>query len=141
MYIDKDFNISVLFSDMSTKETFIRITDPKWKPQSVYCSKLTGDLLVGMCIMNSESTTFTFSDTGKVTRYNINRELTQTMLKDHTGHPLFKHPTHLAENNNGGVVVNNFDRGAIMNSDSTTFTISYTGKVTRYNINGELTQC
>ena len=33
------------------------------------------------------------------------------MLKDHTGHPLFNHPTYLAENNDGDVVVNDSDSG------------------------------
>lgn len=128
VYIDKDFNIIVLSSDMSTKETFIRITEPKWKPQSVYCSKLNGDLLVGMCIMKSNLGPFIISDSGKVARYDINGELTQTMLKDHTGHPLFNHPTYLAENNNGDVIVNDSGRGAIVVTDrGGRYRFSYTG--------------
>ena len=50
------------------------------------------------------------------------------MLKDHTGHPLFNQPTYLAENNNGDVVVNDSNRGAIVVTDRRgRYRFSYTG--------------
>lgn len=68
---------------MSTTTTFIEKKDSStWKPQCVYWSSSTEELLVGM-----------YTDvkkTGKVTRYDQNGQLTQTIeLHGSTGLQLF----------------------------------------------------
>lgn len=48
IYIDKDRNINKLSTDMKTITKFIKRTNSRWKPQCVYLSPFTGNLLVGM---------------------------------------------------------------------------------------------
>eukprot|EP00105_Crassostrea_gigas_P041414 XP_019925562.1 PREDICTED: uncharacterized protein LOC109619606 [Crassostrea gigas] len=97
IYIDKDYNINKLSKDMKTTTTFIERTDYTWEPQCVYWSPSTGDLLVGMDREKPR--------TGKVTRYNQSRQLTQTIQNDYTGLRLYRLPSYITENNNGDVVV------------------------------------
>lgn len=104
IYIDMEFNINVLSTDMKTTKYFLKRTNSKWKPRCVYFSKSTGYLLVGM-----------FTDdmkTGKVTRFNGTGNLTQTIQRDNTNQELYKEPHYIAENNNGDVVVS--DRRAVV---------------------------
>eukprot|EP00105_Crassostrea_gigas_P033965 XP_019918113.1 PREDICTED: uncharacterized protein LOC109617067 [Crassostrea gigas] len=67
----------------------------------VYWSPSTGDLLVGM--YNNDAVT------GKVTRYNLSGQLTQTIQHDNTGRRLYSFPIYITENNNGDVVVSDYD--------------------------------
>ncbi|XP_052683225.1 uncharacterized protein LOC128163636 [Crassostrea angulata] len=101
IYIDRNYNINKLSKDMKTTTTFIETTDSPWKPQCVYWSPSTGDLLVGMC--------YRHTDTGKVTRYNQSGQLTQTIQNDNTGRELYSEPNYITENNNGDVVVSEYD--------------------------------
>lgn len=47
-YINTDFVITKLSSDLKTTSTFIKRTDFEWTPVFIYCSMITGDILVGM---------------------------------------------------------------------------------------------
>ena len=85
---------------MKTTTTFIERTDSTWEPRCVYWSPSTGDLLVGMYNIDTE--------TGKVTRYNQSGQLTQTIKHDNTGRGLYSGPIHITENNNGDVVVSDY---------------------------------
>ncbi|XP_065931668.1 uncharacterized protein [Magallana gigas] len=101
IYIDRNSNINKLSKDMKTTTTFIERTDSTWWPRCVYWSPSTGDLLVGM--YNDDTYT------GKVTRYNQSGQLTQTIQNDSTGMGLYSEPYYITENNNGDVVVSDFD--------------------------------
>ncbi|XP_052683304.1 uncharacterized protein LOC128163699 [Crassostrea angulata] len=100
IYIDSKDNINKLSKDMETTTTFIGKTDPTWRPRCVYWSPSTGDLLVGMCYIRT--------DTGKVTRYNQSGQLTQTIHHDNTGRRLYNQPNYITDNNNGDVVVSDY---------------------------------
>ncbi|XP_052680950.1 uncharacterized protein LOC128161660 [Crassostrea angulata] len=100
IFIDRKYNINKLSKDMKTTTTFIEKTDSTWRPQCVYWSPSTGDLLVGM--YNNDT------DTGKVTRYNQSGQLTQTIQNDNTGRGLYRRPCYITENNNGDVVVSDY---------------------------------
>nr|XP_034319872.1 uncharacterized protein LOC109620628 [Crassostrea gigas]XP_034319873.1 uncharacterized protein LOC109620628 [Crassostrea gigas]XP_034319874.1 uncharacterized protein LOC109620628 [Crassostrea gigas]XP_034319875.1 uncharacterized protein LOC109620628 [Crassostrea gigas]XP_034319876.1 uncharacterized protein LOC109620628 [Crassostrea gigas]XP_034319877.1 uncharacterized protein LOC109620628 [Crassostrea gigas]XP_034319878.1 uncharacterized protein LOC109620628 [Crassostrea gigas]XP_03431987 len=104
IYIDEDYNINKLSKDMKTTTTFIETTDYTWVPWCVYWSPSTGDLLV---VMYNNDT-----KTGKVTRYNQSGQLTQTIQNDITGLGLYNRPVYITENNNGDVVVSDFDIGS-----------------------------
>lgn len=77
IYIYKKFIINKLSKDMKTATAIIKSTD-KWKPQYVYCSPITGDLLVGMFIKRSK----------KITRFNKKGQPTQDIQHDNNGQEL-----------------------------------------------------
>uniref|UniRef100_K1QNS7 Tripartite motif-containing protein 2 n=1 Tax=Magallana gigas TaxID=29159 RepID=K1QNS7_MAGGI len=108
IYIDRNYNINKLSKDMKTTTTFIETTDSTWIPRCVYWSPSTGDLLVGMYNIDTK--------TGKVTRYNQSGQLTQTIQHDNTGMGLYGDPLYITENNNGDVVVSDYDNesGAVV---------------------------
>ncbi|XP_065929520.1 uncharacterized protein [Magallana gigas] len=101
IYIDRNYNIRKLSKDMKTTTTFIERTESTWEPRCVYWSRSTGDLLVGMRYIHT--------NTGKVTWYNQSGQLTQTILNDNTGRELYSGPNYITENNNGDVVVSDYD--------------------------------
>nr|XP_034309420.1 uncharacterized protein LOC105321388 [Crassostrea gigas] len=106
IYIDRNCNINKLSKDMKTTTTFIERTDSTWEPRCVYWSPSTGNLLVGMRHRPK------YTNTGKVTRYNQSGQQTQTIQHDNTGRGLYKRPNYLIENNNGDVVVSDYDHGS-----------------------------
>lgn len=69
-YINMNFNINKLSTDLKTKTEFIKTTNSTLKPICVYCSPLTGDLLV----VNTGIHPFTIIESN-VTRYNEIGEL------------------------------------------------------------------
>ncbi|XP_065939297.1 uncharacterized protein [Magallana gigas] len=102
IYIDRKYNIKKRSKDMKTTKTLIKKKIfSKWRPRCVYWSPSTGDLLVGM--YNNDTYT------GKVTRYNQSGQLTQTIQHHNTGRGLYRHPLYITENNNGDVVVSDYD--------------------------------
>nr|XP_034310329.1 uncharacterized protein LOC105330472 [Crassostrea gigas]XP_034310330.1 uncharacterized protein LOC105330472 [Crassostrea gigas]XP_034310331.1 uncharacterized protein LOC105330472 [Crassostrea gigas]XP_034310332.1 uncharacterized protein LOC105330472 [Crassostrea gigas]XP_034310333.1 uncharacterized protein LOC105330472 [Crassostrea gigas]XP_034310334.1 uncharacterized protein LOC105330472 [Crassostrea gigas]XP_034310335.1 uncharacterized protein LOC105330472 [Crassostrea gigas] len=102
IYIDRNYNINKLSKDMKTTTTFIKRTDSTWEPRCVYWSPSTGDLLVGICYIHTRT------KTSKVTRYNQNGQLTQTIQHNNTGRGLYRQPLYITENNNGDVVVSDY---------------------------------
>ncbi|XP_052681678.1 uncharacterized protein LOC128162487 [Crassostrea angulata] len=121
IYIDRNYNINKLSKDMKTTTTFIERTESTWRPRCVYWSPSTGHLLVGMCYNRH-------TKTGKVTRYNQSRQLTQTIQHDNTGLRLYSQPHYITENNNGDVVVSDLLFGAVVATDREgRHRFSYTG--------------
>ncbi|XP_065923106.1 uncharacterized protein [Magallana gigas] len=125
IYLDMSCNINKLSKDMKTIITFIKNTDSTWIPLSLHWSPSTRDLLVGM--YRKEPLT------GKVSRYNQNGQLTQVIQNDNTGLLLYTLPNYITENNNGDIVVSNFDyypswSGAVVVTDrGGRYRFSYTG--------------
>ena len=121
--INKKMNIMKLFNDMETTTTFIA-TDSLTIPLCVYCSLSTGDILIGM----SNPKIYT----GKVTRYNSNGRITQTIQDGELLYPLYGTPIYITENNNGDVVVSDerhrhFIRAIVVTSRSGNFRFFYNG--------------
>ncbi|XP_065939273.1 uncharacterized protein [Magallana gigas] len=119
IYIDRKYNINKLSKDMKTTTTFIETTDSTWRPQCVYWSPSTGDLLVGMYNYDTEK--------GKVTRYNQSGQLTQTIQNDITGLGLYRDPSYITENNNRDVVVSDSYRAVVVTERGGRHRFSYTG--------------
>ena len=94
IYIDKDSKIIKLSNDLISTTTLIDNTDPLWKPWCVYCSTLSGDLLVGIRSVHSD----TYKYSGTVMRYNCRFKKTQII-------PLTEAPKYITENNNSDIVV------------------------------------
>ncbi|XP_078310919.1 uncharacterized protein LOC144617702 [Crassostrea virginica] len=145
IYIDKEFNIIKLCNDMETTTTLIKHTDKTWESLCVYCSPSSGDLLVGMwrrvtdtdtdndTDTDSDTDSDTDKDTGKVTgkvmRYDNTGKRKQTIPHDdNTPHSLYESPDFITENNNGDVLVSDWDRRAVVvTSCEGVHRFSYTG--------------
>lgn len=72
IYKNKDYNLNKLSTNMKTPTTFFKSRSSTWKPCCLYCSKRTASLLVGMIVEQDQWP-------GKITRYNQNGEVTQTI--------------------------------------------------------------
>nr|XP_034309440.1 uncharacterized protein LOC105328160 [Crassostrea gigas] len=118
IYRDRNYNINKLSKDMKTTTTFIETTDSTWTPRCVYWSPSTGDLLVGMRYVHTK--------TGKVTRYNQSGQQTQTIQHDNTGRGLYNQPNYITDNNNGDVVVSDYD-AVVVTERGGRHRFSYTG--------------
>ncbi|XP_078311707.1 uncharacterized protein LOC111100413 isoform X2 [Crassostrea virginica] len=125
IYIDKEYNIIKLCNDMETTTTLIKHTDTTWRPYCVYCSPSSGDLLVGLYREDTDSRT----NTGKVMRYDNTGKYKQTIPHDdNTPHTLYEDPWYITENNNGDILVSDFDRRAVVvTSGEGVHRFSYTG--------------
>eukprot|EP00105_Crassostrea_gigas_P039223 XP_019923371.1 PREDICTED: uncharacterized protein LOC105329701 [Crassostrea gigas] len=106
IYINRNYDINKLSMDMKTTTTFIERTDSTWVPLCVYWSPSSGDLLVMMLRRLPWGC--------KVTRYNQSGQLAQTIQHDNTELGLYRVPHHITENNNGDVVVSDFEFGAVV---------------------------
>lgn len=103
MHFSKEYmdTITKLSNDMKTKVDIIVNKDSTLIPQCMYWSSSTEDLLIGMINWKYH--------TGKVVRYNQAGHLTQTIEHDNTGQELYRFIHFITENNNGDVVVSEFD--------------------------------
>ncbi|XP_065943795.1 uncharacterized protein [Magallana gigas] len=119
IYIDRNYNINKLSKDRTTTTTFIETTDSTWRPRCVCWSPSTGDLLVGMYRKKPGR--------GKVTRYNQSGQLTQTIQNDYTGLGLYREPIYITENNNGNVMVSDYDDAVVVTERGGRHRFSYTG--------------
>lgn len=115
IYINKDYNISKLSHDMESYTTLIDKTVLAWTPLCVFCSSLTGDLLVGT--------------SGMVNRYNTNGELVQTIQHDIEGLELYTQPNYITENRNGDVVVSDSVSALIVTDCKGVHRFTYTGNL------------
>ncbi|XP_062610102.1 uncharacterized protein LOC134271888 [Saccostrea cucullata] len=77
----------------------IKNTEP-WRPECVYSSPYSRNLLVGMFNYHKK--------TSKVIRYNENGHVIQAIQRNNTGQELYKLPTYIEENRNGDVIVSDF---------------------------------
>nr|XP_022292674.1 uncharacterized protein LOC111103591 isoform X2 [Crassostrea virginica] len=112
IYIADNGNIIKLSNDMKTKTTVATKTD--WIPFCLFCSKSSGDVLVGM-IINVPGQKYTYDGVsstvkGKITRYYQHGLHIQTVEYDHAGQRLFMCPRFITENNNGDVIVSEGER-------------------------------
>ncbi|XP_052692406.1 uncharacterized protein LOC128170687 isoform X1 [Crassostrea angulata] len=121
VYIDRENNINKLARNLKTITTFIKLTDKIQLPQCVYCSPLTGDLLVAAFIVNTRS----FLPSSVVKRYNQSGQLTQTIQHDSKGMNLFRKPC-ITENNNGNIVVSDLT-SVVVTEAGGSHRFSYTG--------------
>lgn len=124
IYIDESNDVSKLSLDMKARTTFIESTDPKWEPTCVFWSPFSQSLLVALCTK--------FPWIGKVFRYNKTGQLTQTIQHDNRGLEMYAQPRYITENNNGDVVVANFNTfyayGAVVVTDKRgNYRFTYTG--------------
>ncbi|XP_061169482.1 uncharacterized protein LOC133178807 [Saccostrea echinata] len=91
-----------------------------WEPSCVYCSPVTGDLLVGTVRHNKY--------TGKITRYNSTGQHVKTIQQYLQGHELYNRPIFVTENRNGDVVVTDLTKSAVVVTDhGGRHRFSYTG--------------
>lgn len=111
-YLNSEFIIKKLSSDLKTTSTFITNMDYEWTPVCLYCSMITGDLLVGLLGIapGKKSTSM-----AKITRYNNNGELTQTIRHDKSKNEIYDNPSFITENNNGDIVVSDIYRVVVTN--------------------------
>ncbi|XP_062593389.1 uncharacterized protein LOC134254868 [Saccostrea cucullata] len=109
IYIDSEYNINQLSKDNKVKTTSIKYNTAPWRPQCVYSSPSTGDLLVGMFRRDTL--------TGQVNRYNNTGRHIQTIQHSNTGQRLYECPLFITENRNGDVIVSDYDRGAVVVTD------------------------
>ncbi|XP_078341301.1 uncharacterized protein LOC144617772 isoform X2 [Crassostrea virginica] len=124
IYIDEEHNIIKLCNDMETTTTLIKHTDTTWIPKCVYCSPSSGDLLVGMSRLDTDTDT----STGKVMRYDNTGKYKQTIPHDdNTPHTLYEIPVFITENNNGDVLVSDWRRAVVVTSGEGVHRFSYTG--------------
>ncbi|XP_052696269.1 uncharacterized protein LOC128174883 [Crassostrea angulata] len=65
--------------------------------------------------------------TGKITRYNQNGQLTQTIQHENTGLELYRQPNYVTENNNGDVVVSDYESAVVVTERGGRHRFSYTG--------------
>lgn len=115
---NKTNNIMKHLNHVQLNTTLIKIDDFTWEPKCVYWAPSTGDLLVGMYSKDTR--------TGKVTRYNPNAQVIQTIQYDNKGLNLYSEPRYVTENGNGDVVISNF--GAVVVTDrGGKHRFSYTG--------------
>lgn len=111
-YLNSELIIKKLSSDLKTTSTFITNMDYEWTPVCLYCSMITGDLLVGLLgIAPGKKSTFM----AKITRYNNNGELTQTIRHDKSKNEIYENPFFITENNNGDIVVSDIYRVVVTN--------------------------
>lgn len=102
IYIDKDYNLNKLSTNMKTPTIFFKSISSTWKPCCLYWSKRTASVLVGMHMEKHPWR-------GKITRYNHNGEVTQTIEYDSTNSELlYNKPRYITENNNGDIVVSDY---------------------------------
>lgn len=120
IYIDEKYNINILSIGNKFGSTFIKGSDPAWRPRCLNYSQSTGTLIVGMCRENPQ--------TGKVGRYDHTGKQIQTIQYDIAGHDLYKSPIYITENQNEDVVVTDWLHNAVVVTDSKgIYRFSYTG--------------
>lgn len=99
-YIDKRLNINKYSNDVGNTTPFVKNTDSPWRPECLYWSSSTEDLLVGMCRYDENRRR------GKITRINKNGKPIQTIQYRNSSEELiYKNPCYITENNNGDILV------------------------------------
>ncbi|XP_065941103.1 uncharacterized protein [Magallana gigas] len=133
IYIDKDNNVNKLSKNMETITTFIKSTASVFGPRCLYWSPVSGDLLVGVSLKDTDDESMELSGMFAkykpaidiVERYNQTGQLIQTIECDNTDDPYlicnYKYPNYITENNNGDIVVSyrtdSSDYGSVLVSD------------------------
>lgn len=97
IYIGFNLNIMKLSKNMETTTVFIETAEYLLEPKCVFCSPLTGDVLVAMYIL--------LDFTGAIFRFNQIGQLTQVIDHEEEKVVLTKEPRYITENNNRDIVV------------------------------------
>uniref|UniRef100_K1R8V0 Tripartite motif-containing protein 3 n=1 Tax=Magallana gigas TaxID=29159 RepID=K1R8V0_MAGGI len=121
--------------DLKTTTTFLTRAQLKLRPQCIYWSLTTNELLVGMCKKKIEYVELSeesekirdYTWTGGVTRFNETGKLTQIIYRGDTGSGLFKYPCKITENNNGDIVVSDWSTAVVVTDREGRHRFSYTG--------------
>ena len=129
VYIDNNHSIKHISNDGKTT-ILIKRNDSEWKPQCLYCSPSTGELLIAMHIVESK----TNKEMGKIIRYSRVLKHEQTIPEDKPYHILYTDPHYVTENNNGDVVVSDYWRGVVVTDHGGTYRFSYTKPPSGINI-------
>nr|XP_022302688.1 uncharacterized protein LOC111110476 isoform X3 [Crassostrea virginica] len=131
LYIDEEENIIKLCNDMQTTTTILKHTDPTKEPMSVFCSPFSGDLLVGFCIRDTDSDT---KEGAIIMRFD-KRGKRKQRIPHYDNNSLFGSPRFISENNNGDVVVSDWDLHAVVvTSGKGVHRFSYVGPPKRQRI-------
>ncbi|XP_078330405.1 uncharacterized protein LOC144624468 [Crassostrea virginica] len=95
------------------KQTLIQSIDYEWewKSQCVYCSPSSGDLLIGKISLHTLA--------GKVMRYNDRNQIMHSKM--------YNDPRFITENNNGDVIVSDWNSAVVVTSREGIYRFSYTG--------------
>ena len=109
-YISSENSVIKLSYDRKSATTFLGNVHPSHQLRSLYCSKSTGDLLIGMHILDEN----TYEEVGIVVRFDKDGQSTMTIPDVHTKHTLFEDPNYIAENTNGDVVVSDYWNGVVV---------------------------
>jgi DNA-binding beta-propeller fold protein YncE len=108
IHIDRKYNIKKLSVDNKTFTTLIERSS-QWLPYCVYCSPVTGYLMVGMYNYRRK--------TGKVSVFNSTGQLILTIQNDNTGSMLYRYPNYITENKNSDIIVSDWRRCAVVVTD------------------------
>lgn len=122
MYTDGD-NKMIKKIKLHTNEIVEYIKTGDWKPLSIHCSHLNGDILVGM---NKD-------EEAKVIRYNKRGKEMQNIYRDNKGQKLYDYPYYIAENINGDICASDYNKNTVVvvnKSGETKF--SYTGQMAEF---------
>nr|XP_022306259.1 uncharacterized protein LOC111112774 isoform X3 [Crassostrea virginica] len=109
-YISNDSSIIKLSIDRKIASKVLTARDLLVRARSVYCTRSTGDLLVGIKIFNS----YKKEINGVVVRFNNMGQPIMIIPEHYKHHALFKDPNYITENNNGDVVVSDYWRGVVV---------------------------
>ena len=95
------------------KRTLIQNIDYEWewKSQCVYCSPSSGDLLIGKISLHTLA--------GKVMRYNDRNQIMHSKI--------YNDPRFITENNNGDIIVSDWNRAVVVTSREGIYRFSYAG--------------
>jgi hypothetical protein len=107
IYIDRKYNIIKVSADNTSVITLLKRPSP-WRLRCVYCSPITGYLMVGM--LNR--------DAARVILYSDTLEHILTIQNDNAGHGLYGDPLYITENKNGDIIVSDLARHAVVVTDS-----------------------
>ena len=102
IYADKNKRVIFKITTDQRITEFIKTGD--WTPLSVHCSRINGDILVGM-VKNEDA---------KVVRYNTAGKEKQNIQKDNQGEERFQCPYHITENINGDICISDDNKSAVV---------------------------
>ncbi|XP_062609635.1 uncharacterized protein LOC134271457 [Saccostrea cucullata] len=119
IYIDKEYNISKLCENNRRKVKLIKSTNEPWRPRCIYSCPSCGDLLAVMWNIDTK--------TINVTRYTSIGQHIQTIQQNSRGQDIYSYPKYITENNNGDIVVSDFNNGVVVTEVGGKYRFSYTG--------------
>uniref|UniRef100_K1QDP6 Tripartite motif-containing protein 2 n=1 Tax=Magallana gigas TaxID=29159 RepID=K1QDP6_MAGGI len=121
IYTDRKNKVIKRIARDNTITEFIKTGD--WEPICIYCSRINGDILVGMR-KDYEA---------KVTRYSKTGKEIQTIQRDNKGKELYGDPHYITENINGDICTSDYNKQAVVVVDkSGQYRFSYKGQGTNF---------